>query len=65
MEKALSIVLEQIKEKRDQIATVVSTSAAKDYAEYQKPVSRIFSRVCRSTESGLMINATSGGFAPK
>ena len=36
MEKALAIVLDQIKEKRDQIATVVSTSAAKDYAEYQK-----------------------------
>jgi hypothetical protein len=36
MEKALFIVLEQIKEKRDQIATAVSTSAAKDYAEYQK-----------------------------
>ena len=36
MEKALAIVLDQIKEMRDQIATVVSTSAAKDYAEYQK-----------------------------
>ena len=36
MEKEITVVLSQIKEKRDQIATAVSTSAAKDYAEYQK-----------------------------
>ena len=36
MEKEITVVLSQIKEKRDQIATAIATSAAKDYAEYQK-----------------------------
>ena len=36
MEKTLEILLEQIRLKRQQIVEAVSTSAAKDYAEYQK-----------------------------
>ena len=36
MEKTLEVLLEQVRQKRHQIVEVVSTSAAKDYAEYQK-----------------------------
>jgi hypothetical protein len=36
MDKTLEILLEQVRQKRHQIVEAVSTSAAKDYAEYQK-----------------------------
>jgi hypothetical protein len=36
MDKTLEVLVEQVREKRQQIVDAVSTSAAKDYAEYQK-----------------------------
>lgn len=36
MDKTLEVLVEQVREKRQQIVDAVSTSAAKDYAEYQR-----------------------------
>jgi len=36
MDKTLEVLVEQVREKRQQIVDAVSTNAAKDYAEYQK-----------------------------
>ena len=36
MDKALEVLLKQVRDKRDQIVNAVSNNAAKDYSEYQK-----------------------------
>ena len=36
MDKALEVLLKQVRDKRDQVVEAVSNSAAKDYSEYQK-----------------------------
>jgi hypothetical protein len=36
MDKTLEVLLQQLREKRQQIVDAVATNAAKDYAEYQK-----------------------------
>jgi len=36
MNKALEVLIKQVRDKRDQIVEAVSNNAAKDYSEYQK-----------------------------
>ena len=36
MDKALEVLLKQVRDKREQIIEAVSNNAAKDYSEYQK-----------------------------
>jgi hypothetical protein len=36
MDKTLEVILEQVRDKREQIVEAVSNNAAKDYSEYQK-----------------------------
>ena len=36
MDKALEVLLKQVRDKREQVVEAVSNSAAKDYSEYQK-----------------------------
>jgi hypothetical protein len=36
MDKTLEIIIQQVRDKRQQIVEAVSNSAAKDYSEYQK-----------------------------
>lgn len=36
MDKTLEVLVEQVREKRQQIVDAVSTNAVKDYAEYQR-----------------------------
>lgn len=36
MDKTLELVLEQLKEKRQQLVEAVATNACQDFAEYQK-----------------------------
>ena len=36
MDKALEVVLKQLREKREQIVQAVASNAAKDFSEYQK-----------------------------
>ena len=36
MDKALEVLIKQVRDKRDQIVEAVSNNAAKDYSEYQK-----------------------------
>lgn len=36
MEKALEVLLKQVRDKRDQIVEAVANNAAKDFADYQK-----------------------------
>ncbi len=36
MDKALEVLLKQVRDKRDQIVEAVANSAAKDFADYQK-----------------------------
>ena len=36
MDKAFEILIQQVRDKRQQIVEAVSTNAAKDYSEYQK-----------------------------
>ena len=36
MDKTLELVLEQLKEKRQQLTEAVATNACRDFAEYQK-----------------------------
>jgi hypothetical protein len=36
MDKALEVLLKQVRDKRDQIVEAVANNAAKDFADYQK-----------------------------
>lgn len=36
MDKTLEVLVEQVRDKRQQIVDAVASNAAKDYAEYQK-----------------------------
>lgn len=36
MDKTLEVVLDQLREKRQQLAEAVATNACRDFAEYQK-----------------------------
>lgn len=36
MDKTLEVILEQVRDKRQQVVEAVANNAAKDYSEYQK-----------------------------